>query len=69
MDATAATTLVGSLGFPIAACIGIGWYFVKVQTQNNDTIAKLSDALNNNTIALTKLAERIDSGKDGTNDK
>lgn len=61
MDVTGVSTLIGSLGFPIAACIGIGWYFVKVQTQNNATIEKLSDALNNNTIALTKLAEKIDN--------
>jgi hypothetical protein len=65
MDAKALTQLVGSVGFPIVACIGIGWYFVKVQQQNNETISKMSDALNNNTIALTKLAEKIDNGKEG----
>ena len=60
MDVTTATQIIGSLGFPIAACIGISWYVVKIQKQNNDTISKMSDALNNNTIALTKLAEKID---------
>lgn len=63
MDVSTVSTVIGSLGFPIAACVGIGWYFVKVQTQNNETISKLSDALNNNTIALTKLAEKIESDK------
>ena len=63
MDVATITQVIGSLGFPIAACIGVSWYVVKMQKQNNDTISKMSDALNNNTIALTKLAEKIDCGK------
>jgi flagellar biogenesis protein FliO len=59
----AITQVIGSLGFPIAACVGLGWYLVKIQQQNNQTISKLSEALNNNTIALTKLVEKIDSEK------
>ena len=61
MDVTGTTQLIGSLGFPIVACVGLAWYFVKQQQQNNATISKLSEALNNNTIALTKLSERIDN--------
>jgi hypothetical protein len=63
MDTAMVTQIIGSLGFPIVACIGLGWYLVKVQKQNNDTISKMSDALNNNTIALTKLAEKIDASE------
>jgi flagellar biogenesis protein FliO len=63
MDVSTVTQIIGSLGFPIAACVGIAWYVVKIQKQNNDTISKMSDALNNNTVALTKLAEKIDNGK------
>jgi uncharacterized membrane protein len=64
MDANSLIQLVGSLGFPIVACGAVCWYVVKIQAQNNDTIAKLGEALNNNTIALTKLAEKIDAGKE-----
>lgn len=56
MDANTVTQIVGSLGFPIAACIGLFWYLVKVQTQN-------TEALNNNTLAITKLVEKLDGGK------
>ena len=63
MDVSTVSQVIGSLGFPIAACAAIGWYFVKYQTQNNETLSKMSDALNNNTIALTKLTEKIDNGK------
>jgi hypothetical protein len=52
---------ISSLGFPIAACCALGWYFVKVQEQQMATISKLSDAFNNNTLALTKLSGQVGS--------
>jgi hypothetical protein len=64
MDITMISQVVGSLGFPIFACIAVAVNFVKQQEQNNQTISKLSDALNNNTIALTKLSEKIDNEKE-----
>lgn len=63
-------TIIQTLGFPIAACCGMAWY-VKYITDKNDTkietvekthceaMEKITKALNNNTIALTKLAERL----------
>lgn len=68
-------TLLGSYAFPVVACIVMAIY-VKEITQNNreDTRAlneqhtkemnafkdEIKEALNNNTIALTKLCERLD---------
>nr|DAI41198.1 MAG TPA: YvrJ protein family protein [Bacteriophage sp.] len=67
--------LIGSLGFPIVACICMALY-VKEQTKNNREDVKelnkahseematfkdeIKEALNNNTIALTKLCEKLD---------
>lgn len=65
--------LISSVGFPIVACLGMGWY-VKYQTDNyrnevqdmrkehKDEIAKITQALNNNTNALTKLCDKLDGG-------
>lgn len=69
------TQLIGTLGFPIIACISMAIY-VKEQTKNNrDDVKELNaqhskemlefkeeikTALNNNTIALTKLCEKLD---------
>lgn len=65
------TQLITSVGFPIAACIGMAWY-VKYQTDQNKSeikeiretyamkVEKATEALNNNTIAINKLAERLD---------
>jgi hypothetical protein len=51
--------LISTVGFPIVACIGIAKYFVKMQQQNNTTIDNLSKALNENTIAITKLNDKL----------
>lgn len=72
MDINSIVTVISSVGFPIVACIGLGWY-VKYQTDNNnkevsemrrehqEEIAKVTDALNNNTLALQKLCDRLDT--------
>lgn len=64
--------LIASLGFPIFSCLMLGWY-VKYQTDNNnkevremrqehqDEINKVTEALNNNTIALQKLCDKFDT--------
>ena len=60
MDMSAITTLIGSLGFPIAACIGCWWMLNKERDDHKSEMDKVSEAINNNTIALLKLTERID---------
>ena len=63
--------IISTLGFPIAACIAMGW-FVKYQTDNNNkTMADLRQeqaeqnntmlkAINNNTKALQELIDKLD---------
>ena len=67
--------IISTLGFPIFACIAMAVY-VKEQTKSNREDVKelnaqhskemnafkdeIKEALNNNTIALTKLCERLD---------
>ena len=65
--------LISSVGFPIVACLGMGWY-VKYQTdsyreevkdmqkEHKEEIQKMSDALNNNTAALQRLCDKLDGG-------
>ena len=40
-------TLIGSVGFPIVACCGMGWYI-------NNTMQKFTDTMQKNTTALGK---------------
>lgn len=65
-------TAISTLGFPIVACIGMGWY-VKYQTDNNNKevaemrkehkqeIDKVTQALNNNTLVIQKLCDKFDN--------
>lgn len=60
MDANAIIQLVASLGFPIVMCGALFWRMVKSDEQHKAEMDKLSEALNNNTIALTKLSNNLD---------
>lgn len=73
MDAQTITTIISSLGFPIVCCLGLGWW-IKTITENfnnqleqtrkdhKEEIKALKDSLDNNTIALTKLLDRLEKG-------
>lgn len=75
MDFPTIVTAISTVGFPVICCVGMGWY-VKYSTdrQREDTKElnaqhsaemmafkdEIKDALNNNTVALTKLCEKLD---------
>ena len=59
MDISTISTIISTVGFPIGACIAMFWYINKQSDIHKQEIDKLSDALNNNTIALTKLTDAI----------
>lgn len=59
MDANTIIQLVGTLGFPIVCCGALFWRMVKSDEQHKAEMDHLSEALNNNTIAMTKLYERL----------
>lgn len=60
MDANTIIQLVGSLGFPIVMCGALYWRMLKSDEQYKAEMDKLSEALNNNTIALTKLSDKFE---------
>lgn len=63
--------IISTVGFPIFACITMGW-FVKYQLDKNNEemqetreshkqeVEKITEALNNNTLALQKLIDKIE---------
>ena len=60
MDVSGIVQVVGSLGVPIAACIAVFWYLMKESENHKAEVNKLSEALQNNTIALTKLCDELE---------
>lgn len=51
--------LVSNVGFPIATCVACFWYINKQSEQHKKEMDSVTDAINNNTIALTKLMDKI----------
>ena len=66
-------SIVSTVGFPIAACLVCMWYVTKMQaayredikalqTLHTEESKELANALNNNTVVIQKLADKLESG-------
>lgn len=62
MDPSAISTLIGTLGFPIACVIAMFYMWNKEREDHKDEIEKVTQALNNNTTALIKIEELLRNG-------
>lgn len=62
--------LITSVGFPIIAALLVGKYVVElnkqhredisvITTSNNEKMDKMTEAINNNTLVMTRIYERI----------
>lgn len=62
---------ISSVGFPIVCCAAMAWFVYHTTEKQRDEIAALNEkhyeeikqvteAINNNTVALTKLADKLD---------
>lgn len=60
MDFTVVTNLIGSLGFPIVMCLMLYKRMDKQDEQHKEEMSKLTESLNNNTIALTQLTAKLE---------
>lgn len=70
MDANTIIALVGSLGFPIVACIGMAYFCSKIINNNREDIKemntihtnemnKITDGINSLTIVIQKLVDKM----------
>lgn len=59
MDLNTVMTAISSLGFPIAMCIAMFWYMTKQTEMHKEEVAKMTEALNNNTLALNRLEMKM----------
>ncbi len=55
---------ISTVGFPIALTLILLWYIYDSSNKHKEEINKMSEALNNNTLALTKLLDRMERDKD-----
>lgn len=71
MDYSVIVTMIGSLGFPIVACVFIAIFFSRTQDNYRADIKemqathkaetdKMTEAINNNNLLLQRLLDRFD---------
>ena len=71
MDANVIITMVGSLGFPIVACIFMAIFFNKVNenyrqdikelsANHKEEMSKVTEAINNNNSLLERVLDKLD---------
>lgn len=53
------TTLISNVGFPIACVVAMFWQLNKERESHESEMTKMTEALNNNTVAITKLCEKL----------
>lgn len=54
---------ISTVGFPIAMCVIMAYYVKYTEDKHRDEIASIREALENNTIALTKLSDKMEENK------
>lgn len=59
MEPGTITQLISSLGFPIVVAGAMFWKMNKQDEDHKAEMSKLAEAINNNTIALTKLSDKL----------
>lgn len=55
------STLISTLGFPIGMCLIMCYYINKIGDAHKEETAKFAEALNNNTVVLQKLCDKLDT--------
>lgn len=59
MDVSAISSLISNLGFPIACVVAMFWMMNKEREDHKEEMQKVTDAVNNNTLALQRLVDSI----------
>lgn len=54
--------LISSLGFPIVCCIFLFKQNIDIMNKHNTEITAITQALNHNTLAITRLCDKMGEG-------
>lgn len=66
MDMNAVITAISTLGFPIVMCGAMFWYMIEEKDAHKEEMNSVTEALNNNTIIIQKLCDRLDGEKNAS---
>jgi len=59
MEVEVITTIINTVGFPIAVCIALFWTLKQMGTKALETMNEFKDALNRNTNSIILLTSKI----------
>lgn len=59
MDMSAITTLISSVGFPIACCVYLIYSNQKTSEKHAEEVEKLRETVDNNTKVMLKLCNKL----------
>lgn len=59
MDIASVSQLISTVGFPIACVCAMFYMWDKERESHKQEMDKVTEAINNNTIALTRLEEHL----------
>lgn len=60
MELSTITNLISSIGFPIAISLVLMWYIMKLNDNHSNEVKALTNALNNNTVILQRVCDKLD---------
>ena len=63
MDISAIGSLISTIGFPIACVCVMFAMWDKEREAHKEEMQKVTEAINNNTVALVKLEDALKNGK------
>lgn len=64
MDGNMIIQAITSVGFPIVMCLMLMWYVREISSKHKEESDKFAEALNNNTLVLQKLCDKLDKEKE-----
>lgn len=59
LELSEVVNLISNLGFPIACVVALFWLLNKQREEHKEESAKFTEAINNNTLAITKLVDKL----------
>lgn len=59
MGVNEVVSIISTVGFPIAACVALFWQSNQMQKQHKEEMDGVKEALNNNTLVVQKLVDKL----------
>ena len=63
MEPNTIVQIISTVGFPIFACVALGWLLYREQNEHKEEMNTLTDALNRNTVVMAELKQLLEDLK------